>query len=109
MKRLILTLLAHHELFMLGLLADHSKKSLCTTLTIVILSAIFSNIYTYSPYTILWKLPFWISPCSETPLAKCDLIMLLYFKSRKKCHKNFENRLTNKDFIPKNDLHVQGR
>ena len=31
----------------------------------------------------LWKLSFCISPCSETPLAKCDQIVLLYSKSRK--------------------------
>ena len=55
-------------------------------------------------YTILWKLSFCISPCSETPLAKCDLIMLLYSRSRKKCLNNFENWLTDKDFTPKNDL-----
>ena len=30
--------------------------------------------------------------------------MLLYFKSRKKCHKKIENRLTNKNVTPKNDL-----
>ena len=35
----------------------------------------------YSPYTILWKLPFRISPCSKAPLAKCDLIFLLHSKS----------------------------
>ena len=39
-----------------------------------------------------------------TPLAKCDLITLLHSKSLKKCHKNFENRLTNKDCMPQNDL-----
>ena len=49
----------------------------------------------YSPYTILWKLPFCISPCSEAPPAKCDLIILLHPKSLEKCHKNFENWLTN--------------
>ena len=30
----------------------------------------------YSPYTILLKLPFCISPCPETPPAKCDLTNL---------------------------------
>ena len=34
--------------------------------------------YKYHPYTILWKLSFCIPPCSETPLAKCDQIVLLY-------------------------------
>ena len=43
----------------------------------------------YSPFNILWKLPICISPCSETPLANCDL----HSKSLKKCHKSFKNLL----------------
>ena len=53
----------------------------------------------FSPCIILSKLSFCISSCSETTLAKCDRILSL-----KKCHKNFENRLTNKKCTPKNDL-----
>ena len=30
--------------------------------------------------TSFWKLSFCISPCSETPLAKCDQMVLLYSK-----------------------------
>ena len=47
---------------------------------------------------------FCISLCSETPLGKCDLVILLHSKSLKKCHKNFEHWLTNKKCTPKNDL-----
>ena len=62
------------------------------------------ELISYSPYTILWKLPFCISPCTETSPAKCECIICLHSKSRKKCDKNFENRLTKKNFKPKNDL-----
>ena len=48
----------------------------------------------FSPYNIFWKLPFCFSPCSGTIPAKCDFITLLHSKSRKKCHKNYEYRLT---------------
>ena len=35
---------------------------------------------------------------------KYDIVILLHSKSRKKCHKNFENRFINKNLSPKNDL-----
>ena len=57
----------------------------------------------YSPNTILLKLPFCISPCSETPLAECDLIIHLHSKSLKKCLKSFEYPLRN---IKKNRPHA---
>ena len=52
----------------------------------------------------LWKLPFCISSCSETSPSKYDLVTFLHPKSPNKCHKNFENRLTNKTFTVKNNL-----
>ena len=55
----------------------------------------------YLPYTILLELPFCISACSEIPPAKYDI---LHSKSLKMCHKNFENRLTNMNYKPKNDI-----
>ena len=58
----------------------------------------------YSPYTILWKPPFCISPCSKTPTYKYDIVILFHSKSHKKCHKNFENRFINKNLMPRNDL-----
>ena len=44
------------------------------------------------------------SSCSKTPTYKYDIIIPLHSKSRKKCHKNFENRFTNKNLTPKSDL-----
>ena len=38
------------------------------------------------------------------PLNKSDIIIFLHSKSRKKCHKSFENRFINKNLTPKNDL-----
>ena len=60
--------------------------------------------HNYSPYTILWKPPFCMLPCSKTPTYKYDIVIILHSVSRKKCHKNFENRFMNKNFTPKNDL-----
>ena len=56
--------------------------------------------YKYS----LDKPPFCISPCSKTPTYKYVIVILLHSKSCKKCHKNFENRLVNKNLTPQNDL-----
>ena len=39
-----------------------------------------------------------------TPLTKCDRIILLHSKRLIMCHKQIENRLTNKNVTPKNDL-----
>ena len=58
----------------------------------------------YCAYTILWKPPFCISPCSKRPTYKYDIVILLHFKNRKNCHKNFENRFINKKITPQNDL-----
>ena len=54
---------------------------------------------TYSPKTILWKLPFCISPCSETPPAN---IILSSSASQKPLEvpQKFENRLSNKEMRP---------
>ena len=45
------------------------------------------RVYHFSPYTILWKLPFCISSCSETPPAKYDLVILLHQKILKSATK----------------------
>ena len=58
----------------------------------------------YSLYTILWKPPFCKLTCSKTLTYKSDIAILLYSKSRKKCHKNFENQFINKNLTPKNDF-----
>ena len=86
----------------------YPKIHLCRTLLLSIYASLKSFIIlvvlSYSPYTILWKPPFCISPYSKTPTYKYYIVNLLHSKSRKKCHKNFENRFINKNLMPKNDL-----
>ena len=50
-----------------------------------IFSLLNNMLNVYSPYTILWKRPFCMLSCSETPPAKCNRIRKVV---------NFENRLT---------------
>ena len=63
--------------------------------------------HNYSPYIILWKPPLCMLPCSKTPTYKYDIVIILHSVSRKKCHKNFENRFINKNLTPKNDLNLE--
>ena len=65
-------------------------------------------ILSYSPHNIIWKLPICISPCPETPPTKCNITILLLPKSRKTCHKNFDNRLTNKNFTMTRAFFIKG-
>ena len=58
----------------------------------------------YCLHSIFQKLHFSKSNFSERPQAKCYHITILHSKSLKKCHKNFENRLTNKNFMPENSF-----
>ena len=58
----------------------------------------------YSPYIILWRLPFDISNCSDTRLDNSCIDNLLHSKNLKKWHNNFVNRFTNKKKTPENDL-----
>ena len=62
------------------------------------------NKETYSPYTIFWKQPFCISPCSKTPIYKYCFVILLHSKSSTKGHKIFKNWLTNRNLKLKNNL-----
>ena len=48
-----------------GKKAEIVKRSLCTGMN-------------YSPFTILWKLPFCLSPCSKTPTHKSDFVIPLH-------------------------------
>ena len=50
----------------------------------------------YCLSTIFQKLHFSKSHFSERPQEKYEHDIILHFKSLKKCHKNFEHRLTNK-------------
>ena len=52
--------------------------------------------HNYCLNTIFQKLHFSKSHFSERPQEKNEHVIILHFKSLKKCHKNFENRLTNK-------------
>ena len=45
-----------------------------------------------------------ILPCSLIPTYKYDLAIILHSKSLKKCHKNFENWLNNRNLKSKDDL-----
>ena len=56
----------------------------------------------YCLNTIFQKLHFSKSHFSETPQEKYDHVIILQAMSPKKCHKNFENRFTNKIIMPKN-------
>ena len=50
--------------------------------------------------TIFQKLHFSKSPFSEIPQEKYDHVTIWHSVSLKKCHKIFENWLTNKNFMP---------
>ena len=56
----------------------------------------------YCLCTIFQILHISISHFSETPQEKYDHVIFLQPMSRKKCHKNFENRFTNKIIVHKN-------
>ena len=62
------------------------------------------NKETYSSYTIFWKQPFCILPCSKTPIYKYCFVILLHSKNSTKGHKNFKNWLTNSSLKLKNNL-----
>ena len=55
----------------------------------------------YCLNTFFQKLHFSKSHFYETLQEKYDYVIFLQPKSRKKCHKNFENRFTNKIIMPK--------
>ena len=60
----------------------------------------------YCLYIIFQKLPFSKSVFFETPqeTCTCNHVTILHCKSLKQCYKNFENRLTNKNFMPENNF-----
>ena len=57
----------------------------------------------YCLNTIFQKLHFSKSHFSERPQEKYDHVTILHSISLTKCHKNSENRLTNKNFMPENN------
>ena len=58
----------------------------------------------YCLNTIFQKLHFLKSHFSENPQEKYDHVTILHSISPKKCYKNFENRLTNKTFMPESNF-----
>ena len=60
------------------------------------------NAIHYCLNTIFQKLHFSKSHFSERPQEEYEHVTILHSKSLKKCHKNFENRLTNENFMQEN-------
>ena len=68
------------------------------------MSVASSQICDYCLSTIFQKLHFSKSHFSENPQEKYDHVTILHSISPKKCHKNFENWLTNKKFMPESNF-----
>ena len=80
------------------------------------ISSIYCSFHEIRPFTLNNCIAFdatLLSPCFgnhlfanylviKHPLS--NIVILLHSKSRKKCHKIFENRLINKNLMPENDL-----
>ena len=55
-------------------------------------------------HTIFLKLHFSKSHFSERPQEKYEHVTILHSISRKKCHKNFENQVSNENIMPENNF-----